>query len=283
MPAVSSRDRLRGLILQYAIAKRANKKSICNLCRGEADLTWDHVPPKGGILVRPVEIQTAMTRLTGRPARGVISQNGVKYRTICKRCNDHIGAEYDPTMNAFSKSVGRYVKSTLRVPNVVRFATKPQRLLKALLAHLVAAKVEIEDTTFDRAARGYALDPTAKLPDDITVFYWVYPYDETVVMRDFAMFTPRGTFKQPAVFQLLKSFPVAFLCSTASTYDGLDRLSLFRRCELDEEVEIPVRLLPAREPHWPETPTDRDNSIIFGGSSAMQGFHARPRRRLLRV
>ncbi len=213
----------------------------------------------------------------------MISQNGIKYRTICRRCNDYIGAEYDPTLNVFSKSVGLYIKSTLRIPMAVRHKTKPQRLLKALLAHLVAAKVEIEDTTFDQSARAYALDPAAKLPEDITVFYWVYPYDETVVMRDFAMFTPRGTFNHPAIFQLLKSFPVAFLCSSASSYGGLDSLPHYRKCDLNEEVEIPIRLLPVHERHWPETPTDKDNNVIFGGASAMQGFHARPRRRRLRV
>lgn len=233
--------------------------------------------------MRPVEIMTIMARMGGQTGRAVVSQNGIKYRTICKSCNEHIGAEYDPTLNTFSKSVGLYVKSTLRIPREVGHKTKPQRLLKSLIAHLVAAKVEIEDTTFDQQARAYALDPDAKLPADINVFYWVYPYDVTVVMRDFAMFTPRGTFRDPAVFQLIKSFPVAFLCTNAASYAGLHSLSPFRDCELDDEVDLARNFFPVHERQFPETPNDRDNTILFGGASAMQGFHATPRRRLLRV
>lgn len=268
--------------MQYAIAKR-QKRSICNLCRKEADLTWDHVPPKGGIVVRPVEILTIMTRLCGQPGRRVISQNGVKYRTICKACNEYVGREYDPIMNAFSKSVGLYIRSTLHIPREVAHRTKPQRLLKSLLAHLVAAKVPIEDTVFDQQARAYVLDPVAKLPADINVFYWVYPYDTTVIMRDFAMFTPRGTFLDPAIFQLIKTFPVAFLCTNVARYAGLHSLSPHRDCELDDEVDVPMRLFPVHEQEFPETPDDRDNVVIFGGASAMQGFHASPRRRAVQL
>ncbi|ODR97207.1 hypothetical protein AUC70_13190 [Methyloceanibacter stevinii] len=263
--------------MQYAIEKR-QKRSICNLCRLEADLTWDHVPPKGGTVIRPMEMQAMMTRLTAETGKTVISQNGVKFRTICKKCNEHLGAQYDATLNEFSRSVGLYLKSTLRLPMVLTHVTKPQRLLKAVLAHLVAAKVEIEDTTFDQLARTYALDPSAQLPDDIHVFYWVYPYDDLVVMRDFAMFVLSRSFDMPAVFQLMKCFPVAFLCSTASNYAGLNSLSAYRHCALDEEVEIPLRLFPVRERHWPETPDDRYNKVIFGGASAMRSVYAAPRR-----
>ena len=48
--------------------------------------------------------------LTGHAAKNVVSQNGVKYRTLCKDCNEYIGAEYDETLNQFVRSIGRILQ-----------------------------------------------------------------------------------------------------------------------------------------------------------------------------
>lgn len=263
--------------MHYIKLKR-EKKSICNLCRQEKDLTWDHVPPKGGIKLQPVQIQTVLSYFGGeKDGTGKIeSQNGVKYRTICKKCNDFMGEELDSTLNDFAISVGVYPKTKLIIPDVIGQRTKPQRLLKAILGHLVAAKVDIENTSFDKAARDYVLDLKAPLPHDINVFYWLYPFNKTIVIRDFAMFTPRGTFQDPAVFQTLKYYPVGYLCSTAKKYADLESLSQYGNCGLDDEITIPIRLNLVHEYHWPEAPSDADSNVFFGGQSAMKGVHATP-------
>ncbi len=58
------------------------------------------------------EDQHAKTKtcLTGHAAKNVVSQNGVKYRTLCKDCNEYIGAEYDETLNQFVRSIGRILQ-----------------------------------------------------------------------------------------------------------------------------------------------------------------------------
>lgn len=264
--------------MHYAKVKR-EKTSICNLCREVKPLSWDHVPPKGGIELSKVEMETVFSLMAGDKEKPKLreSQNGVKFRTICKECNELLGQKYDPILNDFAISVGKYLKTSLRLPNVINHPVKPQRLLKSLLGHLVAAKVDIENTAFDVAARNYVLNETAKLPKDINVFYWIYPYNCSVSIRDFAMFTPRGTFNEPAVFQTLKYYPVAYLLTDKSEYANLNSLSQFRDCELDDEVDIPVNLTRIQDPYWPEAPSDEDNNVFFGGESAMNAIHARRR------
>lgn len=264
--------------MHYAKAKR-EKTSPCNLCREKKPLSWDHVPPKGGIELTKVEMETVFGLMAGDQENPKLreSQNGVKFRTICKECNELLGQHYDPELNDFAVSVGRYLKTSIRLPNVITHSVKPQRLFKSLLGHLVAAKVDIENTAFDVAARGYVLDETAKLPEDINVFYWVYPYNCSVTIRDFAMFTPRGTFNEPAVFQTLKYYPVAYLLTDKAEYANLNSLSQFRNCELDEEIDIPIDLTRTEDPYWPEAPSDENNNVFFGGQSAMNAIHARRR------
>lgn len=265
--------------MYYAKTKR-EKYSICNLCRKKKDLSWDHVPPKGGIELSAVRMETIFQLMTGdkdkpKPRE---SQNGMKFRTICSDCNSLLGTEYDPTMNDFAISVGRYLNSQLQFPGSINHRVKPQRLMKALLGHLIAAKVDIENTSFDRQAREYVLDIDAPLPANINIFYWVFPHECSIAIRDFAMFTPRGTFDQPAIFQTLKYFPVAYLCCDKAEYAGLQCLSWYRDLGIDDELEIPINLKRIEHPFWPEAPSDKDNNIFFGGRSASNAVQAIPKR-----
>lgn len=264
--------------MHYVKVKR-EKVSTCNICQRENSLSWDHVPPKGGIELGKVEMETVFGIMAGDRENPKLkeSQNGVKYRTICKECNELLGLNYDPILNNFALSVGSYLSTSISLPDSVSHKVKPQRLFKSLLGHLVAAKVDIENTAFDSLAREYVLDKEAKLPDDINIFYWVYPYECSVLIRDFAMFTPRGTFKEPAVFQTLKYYPVAYLISNKADYANLDALSQFRECSLDEEVEIKINLRRIENPYWPEAPTKDGKNVFFGGQSAMNAIHAKKR------
>lgn len=264
--------------MNYAKSKR-EKRSICNLCRKVTDLSWDHIPPKGGIELSTVKMETVFSLMTGNREKPKIreNQNGMKYRTICSECNAYLGAEFDPTLNDFALSVGRYLESSLEFPEIVNHSVKPQRLMKAILGHLVAAKVDIENTLFDQQARDYALNLEAPLPDDIHIFYWVYPHDCSITIRDFGMFTPRGTFQEPAIFQTIKYFPIAYLCCNKPEYAGLNCLSWYRETGLDDEIEIPINLKRVEHPFWPEAPSNEDNNIFFGGKSASNAVHATPK------
>lgn len=265
--------------MHYAKSKR-EKVSICNLCRHEKDLSWDHVPPKGGIEISTVQMETVFNHMTGDRKKPKLreSQNGMKFRTICSDCNSLLGTEYDPVINDFAISVGRYLNSALKLPEISNHPVKPQRLMKAILGHLVAAKVNVENTLFDQQAREYVLDIDATLPPQINIFYWPYPHDCSITIRDFGMFTPRGSFNEPAIFQTMKYFPIAYLCCDKPEYAGLQCLSWYRDAGIDDEIEIPIDLKRVEHPYWPEAPSDEDNNVFFGGQSASNSVHATPKR-----
>ncbi|MDD5631230.1 MAG: hypothetical protein PHI13_04265, partial [Methylococcales bacterium] len=113
--------------MHYAKSKRKNIKSICNLCRVEKDLSWDHVPPQGGIELTTIQMETIFSLLTGNKETPRTSQNGMKYRTICSDCNSYLGKEFDPTINDFALSAGRYLQSTIELPDTINHKVMPQR------------------------------------------------------------------------------------------------------------------------------------------------------------
>lgn len=266
------------LPINYVKVKR-EQSGNCNICEKHCRYTWDHVPPLGGVEVRPLDQYTILEHMSGfeNHPKHLKTQNGVKFRTICPNCNGGLlGKEYDPTINDFAKGVGRFLQTTISLPPKVTYSTKAGRLLRALFGHLLAAKSEFEETESDKAMREFVLNPCANLPPNLNVFYWVYPYPCFVIIQDVMMLAIRGKFNNTAVFSILKYFPIAYLITDLAVYENLPSLSFYCPRDLDEEIRIPINLSSVRAVNWPET-VDDGNIIGGGGSSRHSSIVAIPK------
>lgn len=259
--------------MSYNKVKR-NNIDQCNLCLLTKKLSWDHIPPKGGIALSSVEIKNIFENLAGREDdKYDISQNGVKYRTICSDCNSKLGHDFDTTLNEFNSTIGRFLKSSLILPKVIYVKTKPIRLIKSVLGHLVAAKIDIDKARFDEQVRRIIFSDTAIIPDDINLFYWVYPYDTTIIMRDFATLAVSGNNKSFVICDALKYFPMAFIVTNSTEFRGLESLTRYRGLSIDEEVDIRVVLNRIEGYDFPEKVDD--NNMIFLSNSTQKGIIAK--------
>lgn len=264
--------------MHYVKTKR-EKVGLCNVCSQVKSLSWDHVPPKGGIELTTMEMEKLLDVFTKTDnVRNIReSQNGLKFRTICKTCNEFLGQKYDPTVNEFALTVGRYLKSALKLPALIHHKTKPLRLMKGILGHLIAAKAEYDDVLLDTQVRDFILDEKSSIPDDIYIFYWIYPYNCTIISRDFAMPSVRGDFKDFGFFQTIKYFPIAYLISNKPRYENLLELTKYRNVAIDEEVDLPLDLSRSEHHYWPEM-VDKRN-LLMGGQAALNSVTALPKRR----
>ncbi len=263
---------------EYYVKVKRDKISTCNICEHSEPLSWDHVPPKGSLDLSPVDQRNILQHMTatgGALQKVAISQNGVKYRTICRDCNSSLGSEYDPTLIEFATGVGLYLKTSLALPPIVHHRIKPNRLARAILGHLLAAKGEPESTTADVSMRRYVRNPAESLPPELRILYWLYPHPNIIVVRDVVMPSHRGNFNSWGFFSILKYFPVAYLVTNLTSYEGLSDLSPFTSTDIDHETEIPIDLRSAKHPEWPEL-VDRGN-IIGGGQSVLSSVHATKR------
>jgi hypothetical protein len=259
---------------------KREKVGSCNLCQKNKSLTWDHVPPRGGIVLTPVEQQTIFQHLVDDPQKRsfTISQNGVKYRTLCGSCNNMwLGKKYDPALNKFAIDVGKLINTKLSLPPVIHVEAKPLAIIKAVLGHLVAAKADIDNEILDVAIRNIFFDEDAPIPDSIHVFYWIYPYSSIIVHRDFAMPAIRGDFNNFGVFSVLKYFPIAYLMTDLKDYEGLSELTIFRNCKLSESTDLPISLHKIYSEDWPDK-VDTGN-FILASRNIQSSVRALPRRK----
>jgi len=71
---------------------RGPKKGICNICGEYGKLTEDHTSPKESATITQVEMHHIVGILSAeKPGSRVrVSQNGVKFRSLCNRCNNSL-------------------------------------------------------------------------------------------------------------------------------------------------------------------------------------------------
>ncbi|MGH8536216.1 MAG: hypothetical protein ACREXM_07055 [Gammaproteobacteria bacterium] len=116
-----------------------------------------------------------------RPKRSTrFSQDGVKYRTLGKKCNsERLGLGYDPTLVSLSNNVRAYLESVLHLPSEMRTKTKPNRLVRCVVGHILAHGVgEHRAGTMIERLTDYFLDESLPFPEELKLYYWVYPYND---------------------------------------------------------------------------------------------------------
>ena len=160
------------------IVTRGAKSGACNICGSEGLLTQDHTPPKGCVRPTAMELQHVAGRLDAGNAIKTKAHDGVKYRTLCARCNNALlGGRYDPLLIDFTKRVSDLLASDLVLPAIMTVPTKPALLMRAIWGHLAAVGV-------DRYAKGprteewrdFFLGETLPVPAGTSFYYWIYPY-----------------------------------------------------------------------------------------------------------
>jgi len=249
----------------YTKKTKRNKIDKCNICLKTTELTWDHVPPQGCLNFNKVEITSFFNKLAGHGIyeKTMVSQNGLKYRTICKTCNSLLGAKYDEELNNLVKTLTLFVNSDLLIPQRTSLNVKPLPIIKSVIGHILAAKKELDAAKFDTTYREFVLDEKSPIPDNLNLFYWIYPYENTIIMRDFVMPIKRdGDLKNTAFFQLLKFFPLAFLLTEVENYQGLSSLTTNKSITMESKIDIPFNFNIQHDQFWPATVGKNDILVM---------------------
>jgi hypothetical protein len=214
------------------------------------------------------------------------SPDGVKYRSLCERCNKLLlGTWYDPTLIKLAEHTRTLLESSLDLPPTVQVRSHPQRLVRSVLGHLAAQGVDrYEKGSITVPLRDYLLDPAVSMPAGLRVHYWVYPHPGRVLLRD-GVICNFGENK-PSMLWLMKAYPLAFAVVWDRNFNfdvtfvprDFDRYS---DLGVDDEVDLPMDLRSVPSAVWPEAPTE--NTALLMGKEAIFASALPPRSRLIRV
>jgi len=253
------------------IDKFKKQDNICNICKKqvvEEDLSVDHVPPKVCPPVQDRVINKLLYEMTGdKGFKPRESQNGVWYQTICRGCNSKLGSEFDSALGDLCRNIETLINSQvqLTLPNSVTVKCRPNAVMKSILGHMLAAKTQTDEVVIDELARECILDSNLPIHPDIHIFYWIYPYEITMILRDFAMPAKRGYLNTTGFFNMIKFYPISFLIThQLPQYENLLSLHSFNQFSPQDEADIELRLNPVRRMTWPEECKGLENYLMTG-------------------
>jgi len=248
------------------------KAGRCNICGQHGRLTADHVPPKGTLRFPRMVLNSITDALNAEPParnKGRIFQNGVKFNSLCERCNrDVLGTLYDPELVAFANAVSKYLHSSVILPNIGSFSIKPGLIARAIAGHILAIGVE----QFPRGDMGEAmaemvLAPNSPMPEKLKMYYWLYPYWDQVSIRGCGYLVRWGA--PPLVISVLKFMPLAFMVA----WDVDPRLNIPHANLIDfaagrgaESVNVPVNFVDVPHQRYPEAPRS-EGAVLHGSES----------------
>lgn len=252
------------------LVTRGLKHGQCNICGDSGPLTEDHTPPKGCVRPTGMLLQHVSSRLSAEPAYVAKANVGVKYRTLCARCNNEfLGGRYDPSLIDFVNRVAGLLASPLSLPNKILIPAMPGRIVRAVWGHLAAVGVNRYPKGPDtEALRDFFFDESLPVPSGLHVYYWVYPYRRQVLIRDAAITDFRGP--SHATYWLMKFYPLAFAVWRPEGRCGLNfrDLAALRPSTPTVVVDVEVELGKLPPELWLEAPTDTQ-AILYGQDSVV--------------
>ena len=155
----------------------------CNICGRKRSLTFDHVPPKATLLRPNIYTSTALSPIPTPDRYMKRYQSGIKYRSICQKCNNEILGANDKELAKFTDSIAEELISSKEGDTIVVTA-KINRVIRAICGHFVAMKMGFERNNLpDKQIRKILFRDDKKL-ERLSLYCWFYPYTTVCDTRD---------------------------------------------------------------------------------------------------
>lgn len=224
---------------------KIKKKEIdqCNICGEIGKMTWDHVPPKSSGNNLGIKVNTLFEGLPTETSYQKNFQSGIKFRSLCQKCNGEILSRYDKAYVNFIDDVKQILNSSIILPEVVQVPVQINKVCRAICGHILAAKDFFDKSSLiDKELRKFVLDENYKIGPDYRLYFWIYPYNSIMIVRDVVVksYTDKVPFPK-GVITCISSFPIAFILSVEDNDKcGLHNLMKYRTNNIDDIVNIPI-------------------------------------------
>lgn len=214
----------------------ANHRGICSICKSDGHLSEDHIPPKScGNTGKVYYYSFAPNSHNFYKKR--ISQNGIKFRTICSQCNSKLGALYDKELTLFRECVINSING-----NPTKVEIYPIKVIKCIVGHLLAASSFSEDVISEEMREFYLNNDNSsikKFASKYSLLCFYYPYKDSIfILKNYfpnEIIGPYRIFN--SILSSMYFFPFAFiLCEKKKELSTHDILNLIFGEQLDLSV-----------------------------------------------
>lgn len=257
------------------VLTRGKKKGYCVICREYGSLSREHVVPQGcGNVSDKIVLLASDYFNSPEQLKGNRSQGGIHFKTVCGYCNSLLGSKYDKELIKFTKDVEQYINSLtygFEFNKTTYTSYKTVKIAKAIIGHLLAAN-SVNDTSHSEPLGGaynqlarFVLDENLPLPDDISIYYWLYPYRPIKMLRSIGIININDP-SQQVIGDILKFYPVAFLVSFGnakpSTKYGLTQLPLESNQSIDDVRGLKMTYNAPLRADFPEAPSNNEVLLV---------------------
>lgn len=242
---------------------------VCSICLKEEILSGDHIPPKccGNNKDSYYRRFTPEYLEESSKQISIHSQNGIKLRTICNKCNNDLGAIYDVELEKFYKSSLSQLSKEFAF-----YPFDPLKVVKAIIGHFLAA-AKPQNISQDNDMRIFYNSDSEEVArwfaNKYSLFCLGYPYKDSIfILRNYvtAYLDPN----QKKINGLLSSmyfYPFAFIFADKQPFQyGSDLLTFLRT---NKPTRLFISLDEWREPNgnclgptWPAIADDTHAFII---------------------
>jgi len=239
--------------------------------RGFSD---DHIPPRSCGNARNVAYRRLYADEMSAPQAQMPSANGIRYATVCERCNNGRGPD-DAAAAEFVERVRAIERSPVHLSGALRVPARANQILRAVLGWFLAARLDERESATDALLRAY-LDGDV-LDQRIVVHFWPYSGEETIIARDFTSFNVYEGTAIRGTASVIKFPPIAVMLVHGEPLERFPRLDLHSGGARAFEVLLPWDRATAPAAHWPERP-DETGNVVMGGAefinavSSFSGF-----------
>ena len=260
--------------LRRRVQNKGQKVGFCAICGYKRPLSRDHVPPKGCNNLNDVEIMALLPSENSAKV-GTTSQGGAHYRTLCGTCNNTLlGIHYDPALIDLSNAITGLALGAKRreiaLPQIIYPFIKPQRIARSVVGHVLAG-LAVEETTqglfsspISDSLRSYFLNEAAGFPENLEIYYWVYPSRRQVLIKNISKSLINSSGEREVVFgHIFKFLPLGFWLVFDGSNQGSDLVKpLIKDKTMDlngvDQVEIDLHRVPPLD--FPERP--KENALV---------------------
>ena len=218
--------------------------NICNICLTKQELTNDHVPPKctgNSGLYHYVNLLNFM--ISKQIMYKGVSQDGIKYKTICQKCNNEKLKEYDIEIDKLFYTI-KTAKASDKL--TLKLTLKPNKIIRGILGHFLSAKTSHIHTSSEDIFSEAINHPSKPINNNLGFYVVPYFHNQIRVIRDLIIDYGK------VLVNCIKIYPLAFIITQPKYFPKLTDWNYFFDIAPDSERSIEIFGMKECQLEWPE-------------------------------